>query len=93
MQHSFRLQKKEGITESYINNVKYVSCLISILITIMLMVNYNIVVEYQNSDFYLDGFFTKAIVKLLCFAHMGTLIYYFILWKKARGASTSDKEE
>ena len=65
--------------------VKTVSCVISIMITIMLMINYNIVIEYQAADFYLDGFFIKTIVKLLCFAHLGTSYYYFVLWKKARG--------
>lgn len=93
MEHSFKLQKKEGITESYINNIKTVSCIISIVITVMLMINYNIVIEYQETDFFLDGFFTKSIVKLLCLAHLGTLIYYFVLWKKARGGEPEKEED
>lgn len=64
----------------------------------MLMINYNIVIEYQEADFYLDGFLIKAIVKILCFAHLGISVYYFYLWKKARGGQQkktdgSDDEE
>lgn len=91
IQHSFELQKSEGITEGYINNVKYFSCLISILITVMLMVNYTIVIEYQTAEFYLDSWLIWIIVKLLSLLHVATGVHYFILWKKARVTSLNSK--
>ena len=68
--------------------MKYISCFLSILITIILMLRYTVLIEFQTTTFYTDSTSVWLVVKMLCFLQMGYTVYHGYLWRKARVSVT-----